>query len=136
MAGDAGAAGDGGLSCGTMTCNISDPTQAVCCIDYPAGASPGGGGGAATYSCVATASACQDTSGGMAVAATCTGSADCTDPTNPVCCQVTDSNSNNTNQCASSCGTAYQFCHTDSECPAGNTCAPLFGSGPTACTGG
>ena len=120
---------------GTLTSDASDPTQAVCCIDYPAGAGPGGAGGAPTYTCVASASACQDTSGGMAVPATCVGSANCTDPANPVCCQVTDSNGNNSNQCQSTCGTAYQFCQTDSECSGGNTCTPLFGSGPTACSG-
>jgi hypothetical protein len=140
---DSGTVGDtsssadgGGLLCGTLTCNTSDPAQAVCCIDYPAGAGPGGVGEAPTYTCVATASACQDTSGGMAVSATCAGSANCTDPANPVCCQVTDSNGNNSNQCQSNCGSAYQFCQTDSECPAGNSCTPLFGSGPTACSGG
>ncbi len=124
--------GDSSLLCGTLTCNTTDPTRAVCCIDYPAGAGPGRGG-APTYACVGTAAGCQDTSGGMAVAATCAGSADCTDPTKVLCCQVTDSNGNKTNQCESNCGGAYQFCQTNSECAVGTSCTPLSASGPTTC---
>jgi len=123
--------GTGGLSCGSLTCNGASP---VCCIDYPAGAGPGGGGAAPTYSCVAGASACQDTSGGMAVAATCAGSADCTDPANPICCGLADANGNYSNACTNDCSQGFQLCQSSSDCAAGNTCAPLFGSGPMSCS--
>ena len=111
--------GERRLPCGQMTCNTADPTQAVCCMDYPAATAT-----IPHYSCVAAASACRDTTGGWTVSVTCGGSANCKDPAKPVCCAFMDANGNYSDECHSDCigGVELRGCLWTSDCPEGELC--------------
>lgn len=109
--------------------------QALCCIIYPPGAGPGGGGGSDSFYCTDNAADCQSDAGGFVGLSSCTGSVNCPDPNNSLCCGVgPDSNGNYSNMCASDCSGGVQLCQSSSECMNGTTCQPLFtGATTMAC---
>lgn len=102
----------GQVTCGSATCNV--PSQTCCTMLFPQGQS-------CTTSC----------SGGTSARGDCDGPEDCSG--GEICCApsgLTDLAMGTT--CESSCGTRFQMCQTDSDCPGGqscHTCEPPMGMG-------
>ncbi|MCB9601241.1 MAG: hypothetical protein H6721_15595 [Sandaracinus sp.] len=104
----------GQVSCGTMTCNV--PSQTCCTTLFPQG-----------QTCQAAGSC----SGGTSAPGNCDGPEDCMG--GQLCCAPSgfaDLTSGTT--CEASCGSRFQMCQTNADCPGGqtcHTCTPPMGMG-------